>query len=175
MSDTQQGAVHREQGGNKMVVATTGEIEFQSGSILDIQAGASVTDAGTKTESGAVSQTGIRTLSAAGRIRFAVTAGSSGGSTIPPAGIGTFTSTGKAETFAMSAAPAAGDVLHLACDVASSTGTCSVLGAVGVTFSSTAALRRLVFNTPNTLATVVAVSATRYAVDESTAYVPTST
>ena len=77
----------------------------------------------------------------------------------------------------MTAAPTVGNVLHIQCNIATSTGTCTITAAAGVTFSSTAALRLLVFNTSNTSATLFAVSATQYGVvrSHSTGVIPTST
>lgn len=52
MSDaTYQPKIYKEPNGDKQIVASGGEVQFESGSTLDIQAGTTVTDAGTKTQS----------------------------------------------------------------------------------------------------------------------------
>ena len=162
---TYQPKVYRRQGGDEQVIASGGVQTVESGGSIDVESGGDI----------AVESGGSITLENGASIRATVTDGSSSVATIPPAGIATVTSTGKADSFAMSGAPTAGDVLYISCDTATTTGFCLVVAAAGVTFSSTAALRTLKFNTSNTMATCVAVSATRYAVDNSTAFVPTST
>ncbi len=141
---------YHKQPGDEYVIADGGIIRVESGGAITLESGASARQAVT---AGTTATTGV----------------------ILPAGIATVNSTGKAEVFLMTGAPTAGDVLHVSCEKATSTGTCTLKAALGVTFSSTAAKRLLVFNTDNVMVTLVAVSTTRYALTNSTAYVPTAT
>lgn len=161
-----QSKAYHKQGGDEYVIASGGVNRIESGGTQTVESGGVVA-----LESGATI-----TVAAGASVRSAVVAGTTAATgVIPPAGIATVNSTGKAEVFLMTGAPTAGDRLDVSCLKATSTGTCTLKAALGVTFSSTAAKRLLVFNTDNVMATLVAVSATRYALTNSTAYVATAT
>jgi hypothetical protein len=154
---------YHQQGGDVDVVASGGEQKFESGATQTYESGSILADASTKT------LTGVTTLSATGRVRHPVTAGSTASATAIPAGIITLDSTGNAVINVMSAAPVAGDTVRVYCETASSTGTVTLQAAAGVTFSSTAALRNLVFAANDSSAYLFAVSATHWA------FIPNST
>lgn len=62
--------IYKEQGGAKEVVASGGEVEYQSGSTLDIQSGTTVTNAGTETLSGTHAVSGAASISSGGSLTF---------------------------------------------------------------------------------------------------------
>lgn len=62
--------IYKEQGGAKEVVESGGEIELKSGSTLDIQAGTTVTNAGTETLSGTHAVSGAASVSSGGSLTF---------------------------------------------------------------------------------------------------------
>jgi hypothetical protein len=61
-----QSKVYREQGGKKLVVLATGEIEVRSGGTLDMQSGSTITEAGTVTQSGTRNVTGTLNITTGG-------------------------------------------------------------------------------------------------------------
>lgn len=140
---------YQEQGGAKWVIGSTGELETQSGSTIDVQAGSVLTVAGTSTFSGATTISGAL-MSSGG---FTVPAGQAGtfagGSTLPLSGVQTVESGATLQV-------KSGGALHVS---SGATATCTGTIAIGsggvVSFGSGSKLVMLT-TTAGTTATISA-------------------
>jgi len=103
MADTSyQPAVYRKQGGDELVVASSGVITIESGGKIDLQSGSTMTVAGPVTISGAVGLTGAITCGTGGYLASAVQTAATTATTILPYGLTLVTGTSDIPTFLMS-------------------------------------------------------------------------